>query len=138
MKRYGQPRKIVTDGLCSYSAAMKELGNADRHEVGGRLNNRAEFEVLDVLIQSKRNKRAALKLMRKLLKKYAFVPERLSEGEALDGLVASPPASTWDQLRLQWRRLAASVALSGSGGLATTMTKSPLPSRRKDVDRLQR
>jgi putative transposase len=42
MKRYGQPRKIVTDGLCSYSAAMKELGNADRHEVGGRLNNRAE------------------------------------------------------------------------------------------------
>jgi transposase-like protein len=39
---YGQPRKIVTDGLCSYSAAMKELGNADRLEVGGRLNNRAE------------------------------------------------------------------------------------------------
>ena len=37
----------------------------------------AEGEVLDVLIQSKRNKRAALKLMRKLLKKYAFVPERL-------------------------------------------------------------
>jgi transposase-like protein len=30
-----------------------------------------------VLVQSKRNKRAALKLMRKLLKKYAFVPERL-------------------------------------------------------------
>ena len=28
-------------------------------------------------IQSERNKRAALKLMRKLLKKYAFVPERL-------------------------------------------------------------
>ena len=42
MKRYGQPRKIVTDGLCSYSAAMKETGAADRHEVGGRLNNRAE------------------------------------------------------------------------------------------------
>ena len=42
MRRYGQPRKIVTDGLCSYSAATKELGNADRHEVGGRLNNRAE------------------------------------------------------------------------------------------------
>ena len=37
----------------------------------------AEGEVLDVLIQSKRNKHAALKLMRKLLKKYAFVPERL-------------------------------------------------------------
>jgi hypothetical protein len=30
-----------------------------------------------VLVQSKRNKHAALKLMRKLLKKYAFAPERL-------------------------------------------------------------
>ena len=37
----------------------------------------AEGEVLDVLVQSKRNKHAALKLMRKLLKKYAFVPERM-------------------------------------------------------------
>jgi putative transposase len=37
----------------------------------------AEGEVLDVLIQSKRNRHAALKLMRKLLKKYAFAPERL-------------------------------------------------------------
>src|ERR1700731_3456008 len=37
----------------------------------------AEGEVLDVLVQSNRNKHAALKLMRKLLKKYAFVPERL-------------------------------------------------------------
>jgi putative transposase len=35
----------------------------------------SEGEVLDVLVQSKRNKRAALKLMRKLLKKYAFAPE---------------------------------------------------------------
>jgi transposase-like protein len=37
----------------------------------------AEGEVLDVLIQSRRNRKAALKLMRKLLKKYAFVPDRL-------------------------------------------------------------
>jgi putative transposase len=42
MKKYGQPRSVVTDGLCSYPAAMKEIGNADRHEVGPRLNNRAE------------------------------------------------------------------------------------------------
>jgi putative transposase len=34
-------------------------------------------EVLDVLIQSKRNKHAALRLMRKRLKKYSFVPIRL-------------------------------------------------------------
>src|SRR3984885_8347048 len=37
----------------------------------------AEGEVLDVLVQSRRNKHAALKLMRKLLKKYSFVPKRL-------------------------------------------------------------
>ncbi len=37
----------------------------------------AEGEVLHVLVQSKRDKHAALKLMRKLLRKYAFAPERL-------------------------------------------------------------
>jgi putative transposase len=37
----------------------------------------AEGEVLDVLVQSKRNKHAALKLMRQILKKYAFVPARM-------------------------------------------------------------
>ena len=33
MKKYGRPRSVVTDGLCSYPAAMKEIGTADRHEV---------------------------------------------------------------------------------------------------------
>jgi putative transposase len=37
----------------------------------------AEGEVLDVLVQCKRDKRAAVKLMRKLLKKYAMVPDLL-------------------------------------------------------------
>ena len=37
----------------------------------------AEGEVLDVLVQTRRNKHAALKLMRKLLKKYGFVPDKL-------------------------------------------------------------
>src|SRR5580658_3546428 len=39
MKKYGRPRKVVTDGLRAYSAAMKEIGNADRQEVGRGLNN---------------------------------------------------------------------------------------------------
>ncbi len=34
----------------------------------------AEDEVLNVLVQSKRNKHAALKLMRKLLRRYGFAP----------------------------------------------------------------
>jgi putative transposase len=42
MKKYGRPRKIVTDRLRAYSGAMREVDNADRQEVGRRLNNRAE------------------------------------------------------------------------------------------------
>src|SRR6516225_2871433 len=41
MKQHGRPTRVVTDGLCSYSAAMDEIGAADRYEVGPRLNNRA-------------------------------------------------------------------------------------------------
>ena len=37
----------------------------------------SEGEVLDVLVQTKRNKAAALKLMRRLLKKYGVLPESL-------------------------------------------------------------
>ena len=51
-----------------------------------------EGEVLDVLVQSRRNKRAALKLMRKLLKTQGFVPAAIvtdnlpSYGAALSDL----------------------------------------------------
>jgi putative transposase len=34
LKRHGRPQRIVTDGLRSYGAAMKDLGMADRQEVG--------------------------------------------------------------------------------------------------------
>ena len=44
MKKYGRPLSVVTDGLCSYPAAMKEIGNADRQEAGRRLKqSRREF-----------------------------------------------------------------------------------------------
>ena len=42
MRKYGCAESIITDGLRSYSAAMSEIGSPDRHEVGGRLPNRAE------------------------------------------------------------------------------------------------
>ena len=42
MKRYGRPETVVTDGLRSYGAALKEIGNADRQETGRWLNNRAQ------------------------------------------------------------------------------------------------
>jgi putative transposase len=42
MKRYGNPRVVVTDQLRSYQAAMNVIGNAGRQETGCWLNNRAE------------------------------------------------------------------------------------------------
>ena len=42
MKRYGQPKAIVTDRLRSYGAAMNKIGNTGCHECGRWLNNRAE------------------------------------------------------------------------------------------------
>jgi putative transposase len=41
-KRHGSPAAITTDGLRSYRAAMSELGNADKQEVGRWANNRVE------------------------------------------------------------------------------------------------
>jgi len=42
LKRHGRSRTIVTDGLRSYPAAMRELGNLDRREMGRWMNNRVE------------------------------------------------------------------------------------------------
>src|ERR1700744_4352502 len=42
MKRHGTAQKITTDGLRSYKAAMKELGNAGKQVVGRYANNRVE------------------------------------------------------------------------------------------------
>src|ERR1700678_96806 len=42
MKKYCRPQSIITDALRAYSAAMKEIGIADQHEVAREVNNRAE------------------------------------------------------------------------------------------------
>ena len=42
LKRHGAPAEITTDGLRSYKAAMTELGNAGKQEVGRWANNRVE------------------------------------------------------------------------------------------------
>ena len=34
MKRHGSLKVITTDGLCSYGAAMTELGSCEKEEVG--------------------------------------------------------------------------------------------------------
>lgn len=42
LKRHRRAKTIVTDGLRSYPAAMRELGNIERHEMGRWANNRDE------------------------------------------------------------------------------------------------
>src|SRR5271156_1860762 len=70
MKRHGKPRSIVTDGLRSYPAAMNEIGNAERQEVGRWINNRAENSHQPF----RRRERAMLRFRRmKTLQKFASV-----------------------------------------------------------------
>ena len=70
MKRHGQPQAIVTDGLRSYGAALKEIGNVDCQEQGRWKNNRAENSHLPF----RRRERAMLRFRRmKTLQKFASV-----------------------------------------------------------------
>ena len=70
MKRYGNPQIIVTDRLASYGAAMKEIGNRDRQEVGRHKNNRAENSHLPF----RRQERAMLRFRRmRSLQKFAAI-----------------------------------------------------------------
>jgi putative transposase len=42
LKRHGSPAALTTDGLRSYRAAMKDLGNEAKQEIGRWTNNRFE------------------------------------------------------------------------------------------------
>jgi putative transposase len=70
LKRHGSPERVTTDGLKSYGAAMKELGNRERQEIGRHANNRAENSHLPF----RRRERAMLRFRRmKTLQKFASV-----------------------------------------------------------------
>lgn len=70
LKRHGRAETIVTDGLRSYPAAMRELGNVERREMGRWLNNRAENSHLPF----RRRERAMQRFRRmKSLQKFASV-----------------------------------------------------------------
>ena len=75
MKRHGSPAAIVTDGLTSYGAAMRELGDSDKREVGRWANNRVENSHLPF----RRRERAMLRFRRmKTLQKFASVHANIS------------------------------------------------------------
>ena len=70
LRRHGKPDAIVTDGLRSYPAAMRELGNGERREVGRWKNNRVENSHLPF----RRRERAMLRFRQmKTLQKFASV-----------------------------------------------------------------
>jgi len=70
LKRHGSPAVIVTDGLKSYPAAMRQLKNGEKQEVGRYANNRAENSHLPF----RRRERAMLRFRQmKSLQKFASV-----------------------------------------------------------------
>jgi len=70
LKRHGEVEAIVTDGLRSYPAAMRDLGIQERRDMGRWLNNRAENSHLPF----RRRERAMLRFRQmKSLQKFASV-----------------------------------------------------------------
>jgi putative transposase len=70
LKRHGRAEAIVTDGMKSYPAVIRQLGNFERREMGRWLNNRAENSNLPF----RRRERAMQRFRRmKSLQKFASV-----------------------------------------------------------------
>lgn len=70
MKRHGRVKAITTGGLRSYKAAMKELGNTAKQEVGRWANNRVENSHLPF----RRRERAMVRFRQmKTLQKFSSV-----------------------------------------------------------------
>lgn len=70
LRRHGSPVEIITDGLRSYPAALKDLGIDDRREMGRWLNNRVENSHLPL----RRRERVMQRFRRmKSLQKFASV-----------------------------------------------------------------
>jgi len=106
LKRHGRAETIVTDGLRSYSAAMRQLGNLDRREMGRWLNNRAENSHLPF----RRRERAMLRFRQmKALQKFASVHASLHNHFGTERHLID--RQTYKQRRsaalAEWRALAA-------------------------------
>ena len=92
LKRHGSPDAITTDGLRSYRAAMKDLGNEHKKEVGRWANNRVENSHLFF----RRRERAMLRCrrMKKTLQKFAL-PRKQSLRPTTGGVIAVT-SSRWE------------------------------------------
>ena len=105
LKRHGSPEAIPTDGLRSYGAAMTELGNREKQEVGRWANNRCENSHLSF----RRQERAMLRFRRmKSLQKFASVHANVHNHFALERYLVD--RQTYKQRRsaalAEWKILA--------------------------------
>ena len=105
LKRNGSPGTIGTDGLRSYRAAMTELGNSEKQEVGRRANNRVENSHLPF----RRRERAMLRFRQmESLQKFASVQANLHNHFNLERHITD--RQTFKQRRsaalAEWRQIA--------------------------------
>jgi putative transposase len=106
MKRYGQPKIIVTDRLRSYKAAMRDIGNEVRQETGRWLNNRAENSHLPL----RRRERAMLRFRQmRSLQIFAAVHSSVHNHFNLERHLYSCEnfKTNRDAALAEWRQLAA-------------------------------
>lgn len=106
LKRHGKVEAITTDGLRSYGAAMDELGNRDKQEIGRWANNRVENSHLPF----RRRERAMLRFRQmKSLQKFASVHANIHNHFNLDRHLVD--RKTYKQSRsaalAEWQSLAA-------------------------------
>jgi putative transposase len=106
MKRYGQPKVIVTDRLRSYGAAMNVIGNAADQECGRWLNNRAENS-----LEPFRRREGAMANFRdvKTLQKFTSVHASIHNHFNLDRHLNSREIFKQDRSAAlaEWRQIAA-------------------------------
>jgi putative transposase len=105
LKRCGRPEAITTDGLRPYKAAMNELGNAAKQEIGRWANNRVENSHLPF----RRRERAMLRFRQmKTLQKFASVHANVHNHFNTERhLVDRPPTSSsarppWPSGAVSW------------------------------------
>ena len=106
MKRYGQPKVIVTDRLRSYRTAMNVIGNAADQECGRWLNNRAENSH-----QPFRRREGGMSKFRdvKTLQKFAAIHASIHNHFNLDRQLNSRETFKQDRSAAlaEWRQIAA-------------------------------
>jgi len=98
LKRHGSPEAITTDGLRSYRAAMNELGNVEKQEVGRWANNRVENSHLSF----RRRERAMLRFRRmKSLQKFASVHANV-HNHSISNVISSIARPSRNAARPHW------------------------------------